>query len=99
MVFIVYFLVGERPLGIIVDILCLIKLLLCSIDLHTFRFLWSFNLYLSIAIGICSSYMLSQCIKQNLQLSCSTALIISYITQCFTFVIVFFMCVGYRVGR
>ena len=92
MAFIVYFLVGDRPLGIIVDLLCLIKLLLCLVDLYRFRFLSSFTLYLVITIGICFSCMLAQCIEQNLQLSCSIALIISYLTHFSTFVEVF-LCV------
>ena len=99
MVFTTYFLVGDRPLGIIVDLLCLIKLLLCLVDLHTSRFHSSLALYLIAAARICSFYMLSQCLKQNLQLYCSFTLIISYPTRYFTFGIVFCMYAGYRVGR
>ena len=99
MVFNTYFLVGDRPLGIIVDLLCLIKLLLCLVYLHTSRFHSSLALYLVAAARICSSYMFSQCMNQNLQLYCSFTLIISYPTHYFTFGRVFCMCASYRVGR
>ena len=48
---------------------------------------------------ICSFFMLSQGIKKNFQLSYFAFLIISYPAHCFTFGIVFYMCVGYKVGR
>ena len=98
MIFTAYFLVGDRPQGIIVDLLYLIKFLLYLVELHKYIFLLSLVMYLGVTIGICSSYMLSQCIKQNLQLSYFAMLIISYPTHYFTFGIIFCMCAGYRVG-
>ena len=69
------------------------------VDLHASIFLLSFALYIGVAIGIYSFFMLSQCIKQNLQLSCFPFLRLFYPTHYFTLGIVFFMCVGYRIGR
>ena len=59
MVIIAYFLVGDRFLGIIFDLLCLIKLLLCLVDLHTSTILSSFALYLDVTKGIFFLFMLS----------------------------------------
>ena len=59
MVFTTYFLVGDKPLGLIVKPLCLIKLILYLVDLHTFIFLSSLALHLGVAIGIYSFYILS----------------------------------------
>ena len=59
MVITTYFLVGNILLSIIVDLLCLTKLLLCLVDLHTFIFLSSFALYLGVITGICSFFMLT----------------------------------------
>ena len=89
MVYIFFFVVGNRPLSIIFDLLCLIKLMLCLVDLRTYLFLSNFAFYLGVTIRICSFFMFSQCFKQNLQLSCFVVLIISYPTHCFTFGIIF----------
>ena len=92
MIFFMYILVGESLLCFIVDLLCLIKLLLGLVNLYASIFLSSFALHIGVAIGICSIFMPSQCIKQNLQLSRFSFLILFYPTHCFTLCIVFFVC-------
>ena len=102
MVFIPYFLVGDRHLGIIVDLLCLIKLLLCLVDLHTYIFLLNFALYLGVITKNLFIFHAFIYIKQSLQLSCYVALIIFYPTHCFTFGIcgpAFFTCAPTRSAR
>ena len=99
MIFTAYFLVEDRPLCFTVDLLCLMKLLLYLVDLHTFVVLSSLDLHIGVTTGICSFFMLSQCIKTNLKLSYSIDLIISYPTHCFIFSIVFYMCACYKIGR
>ena len=66
MVFTTHFLVGDRLLSIIIDLLCLIKLILCFPDLCVSIFLSSFALCLSVSTKIYSIFMFSQVIKQNL---------------------------------
>ena len=98
MIFFVYILIGESPLCFIVDLLCLIKLLLGLVDLHASISLSSLALHIGVAIGIHSFFTLSQCINQNLPLSCLAFLTLFYPTHYFTLGIVSFMCASYRLG-